>query len=195
MKINLKNCHNIVNGGFLPNTLFWDIEFQDANLNLLIPEIIKHDIWKTNPAIGGRFQHNGDSDVLLNFCNESMHLKSELLEYVYNYDREIFKERWWRDLEYYQNNTSMSTFIFKDPPGFIMNPHLDNGHIILQMLINLVDNPNGTDFYDPKTHNKIYTSSGKQGDGVIFFNNASAPHGFQNGDKDRFIWYANIELR
>ena len=199
MNIIFKDCHSVK---YFPTTsLIWDIELEGVDFNNYTTEILRNDIWTVKGNVNGRFECNNDSTILTELRDEIRNLKSQVLADVYNYDKAIFKERWpAASLDFYQNNTAMTSSLIKDPPNLRMKGHLDHGSIIVQMIINLVDNPQGTDFYNPNTQiapgrdsgQLIYTSSGKQGKGVLFFNNSAAIHGMHTGDRDRYTLSSNI---
>ena len=192
MNIIFKDCHS---AKYFPTTsLIWDIEVEGVDFNNYTTEILRNDIWTVRGNVDGRFQCNNDSKILTELRDEIQNLKSQVLADVYNYNKAIFKERWPGSLDFYQNNTAMYSSLIKDPPNLHMGTHLDNAGIIIQMIINLVDNPQGTDFYNPNTQQLTYTSSGKQGKGVLFFNNSAAIHGMHTGDRDRYTLSSNIVM-
>jgi len=194
MNIVFKECHRIMHKDFPVPLLFWDMELQNFDIDSLLPELTRNDIWTSKGVIPGRNQHNGDSVILSEFLQSTEQFKIGFLDTVYNYDHNTFNERWWKSLDYYKDATHWNPFIFKDPPNFRMGKHYDNSHVVVQMIINLVDNTNGTHFHNPTTGEIMHTSSGKKGEGVLFFNNAGSPHSITNGDQTRYIFYANIEF-
>ena len=180
---------------FASNSLIWDIELEGLDFDSLTPELARNDIWSSEGAnMEGRFKFNNESTILTDLCAKSLGIKSKVLDHIYNTDNNIFRERWFKGIDFYKNHTVICPVLFKDSPNIRMGPHLDNGHIVAQMVVNLTDNQYGTDFYNPMTEELIYTSSGKRGQGVLFFNNSSAVHGMRNGNFDRYIFYSNIIL-
>ena len=191
MNIVFKNLH--YSKYFTSNSLFWDIELEGVDFDNLTTELTRTDIWTTiGENMDGRFKFNGGSNLLEEICENSKSLKSKILDQVYSTDNNVFRERWFKDIDVYKEHTEMFSILLKDSPNIRMGPHLDNGHIIVQMVVNLTDNQYGTDFYNPITEELIYTSSSKKGQGVLFFNNSSAVHGMRNGNFDRYIFYSNI---
>ena len=193
MQLKFNNKVNHTTNYFSSTNLLWEVELTDVDLDSIYPELLRSDIWETANVHGNlRFRNNDKSEILNNFLNEFNSLKTEILEYIYHYDRKTFTERWWKSLEHYENNTGMHSTIFKDTPGFNMGPHLDNSHIIAQLVLNVVHNTTGTEFYQASSTKPYYKAPTEQYKGVLFFNNANAGHGIQNVTEDRFILYSGI---
>jgi hypothetical protein len=193
MQLKFNNRINHTINYFSSTNLLWEVELTNVNLDSIYPELLRSDIWQTENAHGNlRFKNNDKSEIINNFLNEFNSLKTEILEYIYHYDRKTFAERWWKSLEYYENNSSMYSRIFKDTPGFNMGPHLDNSHIIAQLVLNITNNTTGTEFYETSKTKPYYKAPLDQYKGVLFFNNATAGHGIQNVTEDRFILYSSI---
>lgn len=193
MQLKFNNKVDHTKKHFSSVNLLWEVELTGVDLDILYPELLRSDIWETAEFMGGlRFRNNNKSEIINNFVNEFNSLKTETLEYIYHFDRKTFSERWWKSLEHYENNTGMHTTIFKDTPGFSMGPHLDNSHIIAQLVLNITNNTTGTEFYETSKTKPYYKAPLDQYKGVLFFNNATAGHGIQNVTEDRFILYSGI---
>ena len=82
--------------------------------------------------------------------------------------------------------------INKDTVGFSMQPHLDNSHVVVQTIINLVDNPSATEIYEFNDTTPKYQMSTDVNKGVTFFNNPGAVHGIRNITRDRYTLYAAV---
>ena len=50
--------------------------------------------------------------------------------------------------QHYQTRAGWLSTILRDQAGFSMTPHIDNSHVVMHMIVNLVqDNETATDFY------------------------------------------------
>lgn len=172
--------------------LFWDVTLShDYDL---LPELQRQDIWHMTNRFGPRANRMEAvlerSPVLREFCKEFEKLRDDFFAMVK--DDNFFKWRWTRDPSVYSTETNMIARIFKDLPGHAMQPHLDNNHIIMQTVINLVDNPSSTDIYSFVDSVPIYQSSKQQDRGVTFLNTPGAVHGIRNAESDRYILYSAL---
>ena len=118
----------------------------------LLPELLRNDIWSTEANIGindrRRLRYNNKSGILNKFqANFSKQIKQQILERVWNDSNRIHSSCWVLPLEHYLEKSTIGATIFKDTPGFSMAPHVDNHHIITQLIINLQDNCASTKFY------------------------------------------------
>jgi hypothetical protein len=171
----------------------WEVSLQDFDLTTLHHELqtIK---WKG-------YQPQGDLRLTMNhppldsihlFKNKFESLKDDILDQLYETGSELIKSHWHRGLEYYKANTSMAFDIYKDLPGFSMGPHIDNAHIMFQLLINISENDTGTTFHNLTIAEPAYTATGNQGKGIIFINNPNSAHSITDVTKDRYMIYATI---
>mgnify|MGYP003336720158 FL=1 len=180
----IHNCYNY---------MYWPVTLEIPNFVEL--EIKKPDIWNTTGQLT-----NGRLSIALNrspelnvFCSDLTRTNhSRILDIAYDADTELFRSRWRKDLQYYKYHSRMMNTIYHDSPGYYMPPHLDNSHIILQLIINLVDNETGTELYQFNSNEIAYTCSGKAGQGIMFFNSPGAVHGIRNITQDRYILYSQI---
>jgi hypothetical protein len=197
MKLKFINPIHNTTQYFSSRNLLWEVEFSGYDLDSLYPELMRSNIWEASRVQGHlRFESNNNSEMINSFLSEFSNLKNEILEYVFHFDQRTFRERWFRSLEDYKRDTVMTSKIFKDTPGFSMGAHLDNSHIITQLVLNVTNNSTGTEFYDKFNSDDdmipYYKSPPEQYKGVLFFNNASSPHGIRNVTEDRFILYSGI---
>jgi hypothetical protein len=105
-----------------------------------------------------------------------------------------FRKLWHRDLDYYVNSTKTVTVINHDAPGFAMDTHCDNNHIILQMIVNLTDNDTGTELFDITSSEPYYTMTGQRNKGIMFLNGAGTLHNIRNINKDRYTLYSAVMI-
>lgn len=130
----------------------WEVSLQDFDLTTL-----HHDLrmweWEGNQPQGELRLAMGytSPDSIYAFKNEFKSLKDDILDQLYETGSEHIKQHWNKGLEYYKNNSIMDCTIYKDLPGFSMVPHVDHGHIMFQLLINLTENDTGTAFHNPST--------------------------------------------
>lgn len=169
--------------------LFWDVEIvHDYDLSA---ELQRNDIWE-HREVKRQFANFEKSLVLKTFFDEFQCLKNQFFNLVSS--EQCFKYRWYKDQDYYADRISMIGEVFKDLPCHVMRPHLDNSHVVLQTIINLVDNPSSTDIYSFDESLPIYRSSRKKNQGITFFNNPGAVHGITNETDDRYILYSALVL-
>lgn len=171
--------------------LFWDVKL--THNYTLTEELNRKDIWHDSEGFGSCQRYNlipKKSQLLDNFCQEFEKFKDQLLDLVTQY--KCFKYRWFRDIEYYRNKTSARVIINKDTEGMFMRPHVDNNHIMVQTIINLVDNTSGTELYEFNNSTPIYQMPADVNKGVAFFNNPGAVHGIRNITRDRYTLYAAL---
>ena len=173
----------------------WEVSLQDFDLTTLHHELQTIQ-WEGNQPQGDLrlAMSYPPPDSIHAFKNEVESLKDDILEQLYETGSELIKQNWYRGLEYYKNNVKMYCNIYKDLPGFFMEPHYDNGHIMFQLLINISVNDTGTIFHN---HNlaisePAYKATGNQGKGIIFINNPNSAHSITGITKDRYVIYATI---
>lgn len=95
--------------------------------------------------------------------------------------------------KWYQDRCVWSPSIFLDLPGFSMTPHIDNAHVMVHVIVNLVqDNDNATDFYYFDQDDPVYRAPTKKHHGVMFVNTPGAMHALNAVLNPRCIWYAQI---
>ena len=172
--------------------VLWAVEIEDDRD--LTDELIRPDIWNTAAVPQGtdRVTYNRTSNSLNEFCNQFNFCKEQVLRTAYHANKQIFNSSWYRDYEYYLKTSRIDTVVFKDMPGFSMNPHLDNNHVMVQLVINLTDNCASTKFYPFNRQEPFYISSTKRYQGVMFLNTPGAVHNISNVDKNRYILYSAI---
>jgi len=164
----------------------------------LLPELLLDDIWSTEAGVGmhdrQRLLYNNKSIILNKFKSSfSEKIKQQILERVWNCSS-CHSGCYILPLEHYLEKSTMGCSIFKDTPGFSMVPHVDNHHVITQLIINLQDNCASTKFYPFNSTNPFYVAPTKKYQGVIFFNTNGAIHSIDNITEDRYIFYSAIKI-
>ena len=171
--------------------LFWDVSIShDYDLS---QELAKSDIWYPINRFGTENRARAElnnSPVLQRFCREFDQLKDVFFDMIKN--DKFFQWRWTQPADAYLERISMVTAIYKDMPGHVMQPHLDNSHIMMQTVINLRDNPSSTDLYSFIDQSPIYQSTRERDKGVTFLNTPGAVHGITNLEHDRYILYSAL---
>jgi hypothetical protein len=178
----------------------WEVSLQDFDLTTIHHDLRMIEWYDNQPQGKLRFSMgNPPPDSIHAFKNEFESLKYDILDQLYETGSEYIQQNWYRGLEYYKNNTKMTLNIYKDLPGFSMGSHIDNSHIMFQLLINLTDNDTGTAFHTPSTwltpkstDIPVYKGTGEQGKGLIFVNTPNSAHSINDVTKDRYIVYATI---
>ena len=93
----------------------------------------------------------------------------------------------------YQQRTQWLATIYKDQAGFAMTPHLDNSHVMAQMVVNLLqDNDTATEFHYFNELSPCYRAPLKKNHGVIFLNTPGSVHSIANVNKTRWILYGGL---
>jgi hypothetical protein len=195
MKLNLGNeiiYRNKDDVNNLYPQVLWDLSL-DCDLDISA-ELSRDDIWDYSTVLQGvgRARYNRNSDILNNFCAEFAFFKESILTAAYNVKDGIFQFSWYKDFDFYLKTSHLVIAIFKDMPGFSMNPHLDNNHIMVQLVINLKDNCASTKFYPFNSKEPFYVSSTKQNQGAMFLNTPGSVHDISDVTEDRYILYASI---
>jgi hypothetical protein len=179
----------------------WEVSLQDFDLTTLDHDLRMMEWYGNQPQGKLRLAMSyPPPDSIHAFKNELESLKDDILDQLYETGNEHIEQNWYRGLEYYKNNTKMNLNIYKDLPGFSMEPHIDNGHIMFQLLINLTENDTGTAFHNlstfflpaKSTDTPVYKATGNQGKGIIFINNPNSAHSITDITKDRYVIYATI---
>jgi len=203
MTIHITKTHYVPHGPSAFNGtydhLFWEIELvdsatEDADFQ---NRLLCDDIWQVGIAGQGikRLTYRPESDPVLDHLVAVPGQQQEEFIRLANgkHDAHV-RNRWYRNVEYYVNNTSVETVstIYRDQAGFKMGIHLDNSHVMLQAVINLSDNETGTELYAVDGDEPTYQMTGRRNHGIMFFNGPGALHGIRNVNKDRHILYYGI---
>lgn len=181
------------------DTMFWEVELIDSPD--CWDELQRTDIWQAAHAVQGVKRHNcytghHDSELLncigaLTATHQEQFIRAAVkgdTSLAYNY----FGQSWNQSTEYYIKHCHTVGVIHHDEPGFEMNIHLDNKHIMLQLIINLADNDSGTELYDITSAEPYYTVTGEKNKGILFLNGPGALHRIRNINKDRYILYSAV---
>jgi hypothetical protein len=203
MPINIIKTHHVPHG---PDTfngtydhVFWEVELVDsATDDVDFQQRLQHDsIWQVGIAGQGikRLTYQLGSDpVLDHLVAVPAQQQEEFIRRVKGQHDAHVRTRWYRDVEYYVNNSDIRTVstIYCDQAGFKMGIHLDNSHVMLQAVINLSDNETGTEMYAVDSTEPTYAMTGQRNHGIMFFNGPGTLHGIRNVNKDRHILYYGI---
>ena len=112
-----------------------------------------------------------------------------LLRKEINNDK-IIKYMWPRGLDNIDLNSNHKWELLKCPPNFKMGKHIDNREVLGVIIINLVDNAEGSG-----TKIGSYTAPNKKGTGVFFLNSQHTEHMIENKRmKPRYVFYSTISI-
>jgi len=207
MHIKLGQCHIHEPAGLPPDspanriydTVFWEVELVDAPD--CWDELQRTDVWHTAPATQGMKRHScytghHGSDLLNQLGSLPARHQEEFIRAAEQVDIDsgyrYLHQSWCQDIEYYIQHCHTFGVIYHDEPGFKMNVHLDNSHIMLQLIVNLTDNDSGTELYDINNAKPYYTLTGEKNKGIMFVNGPGALHSIGNINKDRYILYSAV---
>ena len=183
------------------DNVFWEVELVDAPD--CSSELLRTDIWVDNitSAISPQRKQcltDCKSEILKEILQVPGQQRAEFLCAATQTDldtgKNYFTKLWYRDLDYYVNSTETTTVINHDAPGFVMTPHCDNNHIMLQMIVNLTDNDTGTELFDIVSPEPYYTMTGQRNKGIMFLNGAGALHNIRNINKHRYTLYSAVMI-
>ena len=174
------------------NTPVWEIEIQSPMLDT--PEF-EAELRNDNNFVVSDGHHNNlrsrynSTGVVSKFLAESQ--QDFLLDLVSQTPE--FQPRYYKSIDEYQRRTSWFATVLKDQAGFAMRPHLDNNHIMLQMVVNLLqDNDTATELYYFNESAPCHRAPLKKNHGVIFLNTPGAVHSITNVNKTRWILYGGL---
>lgn len=169
-------------------TPIWEIEIQSDTLDS--PEFEALLRCNDNFAVSEAHQNNLRSTCTNTELLSTSH-KDTILSLVSQHP--VFKARYFRPVEYYQYTASWFSTIIRDRPGFEMKPHLDNNHVMVQLIVNLLqDNDTATEFYHFNETMPCYRAPLKKNHGVFFVNSPGSIHSISNVTKERWIWYGGL---
>jgi hypothetical protein len=174
------------------NTPVWEIEIQSPMLDTpeFEAELRNDDNFVVSDGHHNnlRSRYNG-TGVVSKFLAESQ--QDFLLDLVSQTPE--FQPRYYKSIDEYQRRTSWFATVLKDQAGFAMRPHLDNNHIMLQMVVNLLqDNDTATELYYFNESAPCHRAPLKKNHGVIFLNTPGAVHSITNVNKTRWILYGGL---
>ena len=179
--------------------LFWEVELDEPATDHadFQERLWCDDIWQVGIAGQGikRLTYKlGSDSVLDQLVYMPKQQQTEFIRLAKGEHDEYVKTRWYKDTDYYLNNTDIDTIstIYRDQAGFEMGIHLDNSHVMLQAVINLSDNETGTELYAVDSNTPTYIMTGQRNRGIMFFNGPGTLHGIRNVNKDRHILYYGI---
>ena len=131
----------------------------------------------------------GGTGIVADFLADSQ--KDFLLDLVSQ--SPLFRPRYYMSVDEYQKRTQWLATIYRDQAGFAMTPHLDNNHVMVQMVINLLqDNDTATEFHYFNESAPCYRAPLKKNHGVVFLNTPGAVHSIANVNKTRWIFYGGL---
>lgn len=95
-----------------------------------------------------------------------------------------------------KERVNITTSIFMDTPEFELVKHFDNRLVFANFILNLVDNPVSTKFYDYRKNDRlIYEAPYKKGTGVFFVNYENTYHSYKNDSfKNRYALISCMNL-
>ena len=182
-----------VNGTY--DVLFWEIELYTplTESDEFKKQLFRNDIWEQAHRANRLCYTTGMSSILDATVSIPAEHMSQFVQTAANAGF-LFGTRWYQGAEYYSKHAATRTMtqLFKDLPGFDMDIHLDNSHVMLQSIINLTDNDVGTELFSIDSDKPIYTMSGERNRGIMFFNSPGALHRIKNVAKERYILYFGI---
>jgi len=175
------------------STPIWEVEIRSDIIDSPVFEstLRCNDNFCMNPGHNSLLRCTCDRTVLVaDLLNESQ--QGFLLDLVS--DTPEFKSRYPRK-DQYQTKTHWFADIIRDQAGFAMGPHMDNSHIMVQMVVNLLqDNTTATEFYQFNESTPCYQAPLKKNHGVIFLNTPGAVHRIANVDNSRWILYGGLVI-
>ena len=176
------------------STPVWEIEIQSPVLDTLEFEA---ELRNDNNFVVSDWHHNNlrstynGTGVVSEFLAES---KQDFLLNLVN-QSPIFQTRYHQSINQYQCKTAWTSKILRDQAGFAMAPHLDNNHVMIQMVVNLLqDNDTATELYYFNEPAPCYRAPLKKNHGVIFLNTPGAIHSIANVNKTRWILYGGLVI-
>jgi hypothetical protein len=95
-----------------------------------------------------------------------------------------------------KEQVNITTSICMDTPGWELKKHFDNRFVFANFILNLVDNPVSTKFYDYRRNDKlIYEATYKKGTGILFINYENTYHSYKNDSfKNRYALISCMNL-
>jgi len=95
-----------------------------------------------------------------------------------------------------KEQVNITTSICMDTPGWELKKHFDNRFVFANFILNLVDNPVSTKFYDYRRNDKlIYEAAYKKGTGILFINYENTYHSYKNDSfKNRYALISCMNL-
>jgi hypothetical protein len=148
-----------------------------------------------------KLEQNKIQSLLESFSNENLY---KIINDVYEFNENIMGKTWplatnkYKNMyEFVKNNTLVTTQIFMDTPGFSLGPHFDNRFVFSNFILNLVDNPVSTKFYDyTQNYKLIYEAPKEKGKGIFFINYENSCHSYINDSfKNRYCIISSIVLK
>jgi len=175
------------------NTPIWEVEIRS--------DVIDSPEFESVLRCDDNFQMNpGHNSFLRGACNRTEAVADLLNESQQGFLLDLvsetpeFKSRYPRK-DQYQTKTHWFADIIRDQAGFAMGPHIDNSHIMVQMVVNLLqDNTTATEFYQFNDSVPYYRAPLKRNHGVVFVNTPGAVHRIANIDQTRWILYGGLTI-
>ena len=97
--------------------------------------------------------------------------------------------------DYYESRNNCLSTVLRDKAGFWMGPHIDNSHIMMHIIVNLMrDYETATEFYTVDSLQPVYRAPTKRNHGVIFVNTPGVIHAINGVTDTRWIWYGGIAI-
>lgn len=191
MKLSVYDIIRVSNSKHDSGLTIWKFKISDVNIQELTEELLQPGIWsKFQPP----HRYGTRKSAILNQFADNFNLfKDEIFDIVYKDDL-MFSRMWYKGAAYYKQHTAMGSQILKDLPGQHMSAHLDNRHIMIQLILNLSDNTSGTGFYTSTSTAPVAIGPTELLHGAFFVNSSNAIHDITNITKDRYILYSVITI-
>jgi hypothetical protein len=185
------------------NFLIFEFEIDDDIPVEYIKDELNYVTIKENyrNCFNNKLGENKIKPLLESFSNENLY---KIINDVYEFNENIMGKIWplatnkYKNMyEFVKDNTTIATQIFMDTPGFSLGPHFDNRFIFANFILNLVDNPVSTKFYDyTQNYKLIYEAPKEKGKGIFFINYENSYHSYKNDSfENRYAIISAITLK
>ena len=185
-------------------TPVWEIEIQDPVLDTQEFEQEMHDNNNFAISVAHSVAHpndNTDRQYLRSIYNGSGVVSKLLAQSQQEFLLELvsqspcFRTRYHNSLDHYRTRTYWLATVLRDQPEFKMAPHLDNSHVMAQMVVNLLQHNNtATEFYYFNETVPCYRAPLKKNHGVIFLNTPGSVHGITNINETRWTLSGGLRI-
>ena len=172
----------------------WEIELESEAVDQ--PEfrelLLQEENWQVSTEhhtpLRSKFVGQG---IVRDFVNQD--LKTQLLDIVCQ--DSLFLARFPLSRNHYESRAVWHSGILRDKPEFAMAPHIDNSHVMIQIIVNLIkDCETATEFYKFDSSEPIYRAPVRCNHGVVFVNTPGALHSIKGITNTRYIWYAGVVI-
>lgn len=172
--------------------LYWDLQLQ-CDWSRIATELQAYMIWHDASAnFRNNHRYHGDWSECSYLAAVTQMIEQhgpEFLDLAWESECDVFRRTWYKGTAAYKTQARVMCKILKDTPGFSMSRHLDNNHIMMQGIINLLPNDPGTQLFLFDSIAPCRQMPGDQGSGLMFVNTAGSIHAPGEVTKDRYILY------